>query len=436
MISTQIKTDLPGSGVRPAGRKAAFMEPKAVGLEGLYADRDAAEKRMEKLRSGLFSQWGAENVRFFSAPGRSEIGGNHTDHQHGRILACAVGLDMLAAVCKTERSEIRIYSEGFGPFSVSLENVEPVPEDEGTPRAFLRGVADYFIRNGGIIGGYDAYMDSQVPAGASLSSSACLSVLFGTIMNGLYNDGALDATFLALAAKWAENIHFGKPCGLMDQLASATGGFISVDFLNEQRPLVQKIECDLKDYGYALCILNAGGSHANLTDQYAAIPAEMRSVAEYFGKEYLRNVSEEEFYDRIGELRGKVSDRAIMRAMHFLGEDTRAFLEAQALKAGDIRYFLQLANASGYSSESLLENIAPADENERSLALGIGYAKTILAGRGACRVQGGGFAGTAQAFVPLGFLDEFVRRFEKLFGKGSVYVMDVRPYGGIEVLAD
>lgn len=412
------------------------MNPMTVSLERLYGDKDAAQERIKKLRLGLMEQWGSEEVRFFSAPGRSEIGGNHTDHQHGHILACAVGLDMLAAVCKTNRSEIRIFSEGFGPFSVSLDSVEPVPEDEGTPKAFLRGVADYFVRNGGKIGGYDAYMDSQVPAGASLSSSACLAVLFGTIMNGLYNDNSMDATYLALAAKWAENNHFGKPCGLMDQLASATGGFISVDFRDEQRPQVEKIECDLKDYGYALCILNAGGSHANLTDQYAAIPAEMRSVAEYFGKKYLRDVSEEEFYDRIGELRGKVTDRSIMRAMHFLGEDTRAFLEAQALKAGDIRYFLQLANASGYSSESLLENIAPADENERSLALGIGYAKTILAGRGACRVQGGGFAGTAQAFVPLGFLDEFVGRFELLFGKNSVYVLDVRPYGGVEVLTD
>ena len=410
------------------------MLQKTVSLDQLYTDNAGQKDRIVKLRNGLKKEWGCDEARFFSAPGRSEIGGNHTDHQHGRILACAVDLDMLAAASTTETNEIRIYSEGFGPFSVSLNDLNPVKEDENTPQAFLRGVADYFLRNGKKVGPFDAYMDSQVPAGASLSSSACLAVLFGEMLNGLYNDGECTPTFLALAAKWAENVHYGKPCGLMDQLASATGGFIAVDFYNETEPEVEKIEFDLRDHGYALCILNAGGSHANLSDQYAAIPAEMRTVAECFGKEYLSDVTEEEFYSRIGELRGKVTDRAIMRAMHFLAETARARLEADALKEDNLRYFLSLANASGYSSESLLENITPSDENERSLALGIGYAKVILAGKGACRVQGGGFAGTAQAFVPLTFLDEFIERFEKLFGKGSVYVLNVRPYGAIEVL--
>ena len=410
------------------------MLQKTVALEQLYPGKNEAIERVAKLKNGLKREWGCETARLFSAPGRSEIGGNHTDHQHGRILACAVDLDMLSAASATEINEIRIFSEGFGPFSILLDNLDPVREDEGTPKAFLRGVADYFLRNGKKVGPFDAYMDSQVPAGASLSSSACLAVLFGEMLNGLYNDGECTPTFLALAAKWAENVHYGKPCGLMDQLASATGGFIAVDFYNETDPSVEKIEFDLREHGYALCILNAGGSHADLSDQYAAIPADMKTVAEFFGKEYLSDVSEEEFYARIGELRGKVTDRAIMRAMHFLAETARARLEAEALKEDNLRYFLSLANASGYSSESLLENIAPQDENERSLALGIGYAKVILAGRGACRVQGGGFAGTAQAFVPLDFLDEFISRFEKLFGEGSVYVLNVRPYGAIEVL--
>jgi len=410
------------------------MLQKTVALEQLYPGKNEAIERVAKLKNGLKREWGCETARLFSAPGRSEIGGNHTDHQHGRILACAVDLDMLSAASAAERNEIRIFSEGFGPFSILLDNLDPVREDEGTPKAFLRGVADYFLRNGKKVGPFDAYMDSQVPAGASLSSSACLAVLFGEMLNGLYNYGECAPTFLALAAKWAENVHYGKPCGLMDQLASATGGFIAVDFYNETDPSVEKIEFDLREHGYALCILNAGGSHADLSDQYAAIPADMKTVAEYFGKEYLSDVSEDEFYARIGELRGKVTDRAIMRAMHFLAETARARLEAEALKEDNLRYFLSLANASGYSSESLLENIAPQDESERSLALGIGYAKVILAGRGACRVQGGGFAGTAQAFVPLDFLDEFISRFEKLFGEGSVYVLNVRPYGAIEVL--
>ena len=204
-----------------------------VSLEHLYTEQASALERIQKLENGLKREWGQEDVRFFSAPGRSEIGGNHTDHQHGRILACAVDLDMLAAAAKTDRGEIRIFSEGFGPFSISLDNLEPVKEDEGTPKAFLRGVADYFVRNGKKVGAYDAYMDSQVPAGASLSSSACLAVLFGEVLNGLYNEDTCSPTFLALAAKWAENVHYGKPCGLMDQLASATGGFIAVDFYNE-----------------------------------------------------------------------------------------------------------------------------------------------------------------------------------------------------------
>ena len=296
------------------------MLQKTVSLEQLYPGNTEVKDRVLKLKEGLEREWGSGEARFFSAPGRSEIGGNHTDHQHGRILACAVDLDMLAAASSTDRNDIRIYSDGFGPFSITLDSLEPVKDDEGTSVAFLRGVADYFKRNGKNVGPFDAYMDSQVPAGASLSSSACLAVLFGEILNGLFNDGECTPTFLALAAKWAENVHYGKPCGLMDQLASATGGFIAVDFYNETDPSVEKIEFDLREHGYALCILNAGGSHANLSDQYAAIPAEMKTVAEYFGKEYLSDVTEEEFYDRIGELRGKVTDRSIMRAMHFLAE--------------------------------------------------------------------------------------------------------------------
>ena len=402
-------------------------------LEELYPGKEPeAGARLDALAEA-FSSENRDAVRFFSAPGRVEVGGNHTDHQGGHILAAAVELDMVAAVLPREDGIMCVHSAGFEPFEVSTAQLTPQKE-EGTSAAFLRGVADYFQQKGYKVGGFTAYMDSQVPAGASLSSSACFAVLMGAILNGLYNDGAVSATELALAAKWAENVHFGKPCGLMDQLASATGGFISVDFADETNPVIRQVLCDLRSYDLQLCILNSKGSHANLTDQYAAIPAEMKQVAAFFGKERLSQMKEEEFYQHIGQLRGAVSDRAIMRAMHYFSDDRRAVMEADALERGDIPLFLSLINASGTSSEILLENTAPEDPNERSLALSIGYAKRLLGGRGACRVQGGGFAGTAEAFVPVSMVDAFVRDFEALFGPDSVYLMNIRPYGGVEII--
>ncbi len=390
------------------------------------------EERMDKLGK-ILSPHGAGGARFFSAPGRVEIGGNHTDHQHGRVLAAAVEYCMLASAETCEEDSIHIESLGFGSIDVSLEDLSPVREDEGTSKAFVRGVAEYLAGRGYTLGGFSAVIDSDVPAGGSMSSSACFGVLIGAVISGLFNGSSIEEAELAKAAKYAENVHFGKPCGLMDQMASACGGFVFIDFRDEGSPEVEKIDFDFADCGYTLCILNSKGSHASLTDQYASIPAEMFTVAKALGKDYLREVDPREFYDSIGRIRGEVSDRALMRAMHFFDDDMRAVMEKDALKASDINGFLRLINESGASSQQILENVSPEDPANRSLAFSIAYAKHLLNGKGACRVQGGGFAGTAEAFVPDDEVEEFSRRFTEVFGENSVLISGIRRYGAVEI---
>lgn len=391
-----------------------------------------SEERISRL-TGVLGVGGVSKVRFFSAPGRVEIGGNHTDHQHGRVLAAAVEYCMLAAVVPSDDCCIHIESVGFGIIDVSLEDLSPVKEEEGTSEAFVRGVAEYLSDKGYNVGGFRAALDSDVPAGGSMSSSACFGVIVGGIINGLFNEGKIPYQELAKAAKHAENVHFGKPSGLMDQMASACGGFVFIDFMDEDSPVVEKIDFDFSDSGYTLCILNSKGSHASLTDQYASIPAEMFSVARALGKGCLREVDEEKFYSRIGDLRGMVSDRALMRAMHFFADDRRAAEERDALKDSDIDRFLCLINLSGESSQQMLENVSPEDPGNRSLAFSIAYAKYLLAGKGACRVQGGGFAGTAEAFVPNGDLGRFITGFSAVFGEDSVMISGIRKYGAVEI---
>ena len=390
------------------------------------------EERMNRLEKVLSASDGS-GVRFFSAPGRVEIGGNHTDHQHGRVLAAAVEYCMLAAAEKNASESIHIESIGFGGIDVSLSDLSPVKEDEGTSTAFVRGVAEYLRDQGYSIGGFSAAVDSDVPSGGSMSSSACFGVLIGAVISGLFNDGSIAEAELAPAAKYAENVHFGKPCGLMDQMASACGGFVFIDFRDESSPEVEKIDFDFGDSGYTLCILNSKGSHASLTDQYASIPAEMFTVAKALGRDYLREVDPDDFYENICKIRSAVSDRALMRAMHFFEDDKRAVLEKDALKASDIDEFLRLINESGASSQQVLENVSPEDPSNRSLAFSIAYARHLLGGKGACRVQGGGFAGTAEAFVPDEEVEEFSRRFTEVFGENSVLISGIRRYGAVEI---
>jgi len=390
----------------------------------------------ERRVSRLLSEFGGPElagVRFFSAPGRVEIGGNHTDHQHGRVLAAAVDYCMLAAAVPNGTDTIRINSLGFGSFETDINTITPSDEVNGTSKAFVMGVADYFAKKGFTVSGFDAVLDSDVPAGGSMSSSACFGVLIGAVLNGLFNGGEIGYQDLAMAARYAENEYFGKPCGLMDQMASACGGFVFIDFKDESAPAVEKVDFDFEGSGYTMCILNSKGSHAELTDQYASIPAEMYTVARSLGRDYLREVDPEDFYASIGRIRGSVSDRAIMRAMHFFEDDVRAEMERDALKASDIDLFLSLINESGRSSQMSLENVSPEDPSNRSLSLSIALARHLLGGKGACRVQGGGFAGTAEAFIPDSIVDDFTAGFEAVFGTDSVLKAGIRRYGAVEV---
>ncbi len=367
----------------------------------------------------------------YSGPGRTELGGNHTDHQHGRVLAASVNLDMLAVAAPNGTGTIRIWSEGYAPLEVELSSLTPQAGEEGTSAALIRGVAAQMAADGHTLGGFDAYITSGVPAGSGLSSSAAYEVLMGVILNHLFCGGGYDAVRLARMGQTAENKFFGKPCGLMDQMACAVGGSVAIDFQNPANPLVRRVDFDFPATGYALCIIDSGADHADLTDEYAAITLEMGGVAAAFGKTVLRDVDEAGFYARIPALRTALGDRAVLRAIHFFSEDRRAAQEAQALEQGDFEGFLTLVRASGLSSALHLQNTwAVSNPRQQAIPLVLAEAGAVLAGRGASRVHGGGFAGTVQAFVPGDLLPAFQARMEALLGPGMCHVLSIRPEGG------
>lgn len=367
----------------------------------------------------------------FSAPGRIELGGNHTDHQHGCVLAAAVDLEMTAAVTPNGAGTIRVFSHGFAPAAVDIGSWDVRPEERHTTAALVRGVAAQFAARGAALSGVDIRVTSQVPVGSGLSSSAAFEVLLGRVFSGLFCGGSVPPEDIARMGQAAERDYFGKPCGLMDQLAASVGGAVAVDFLDLQNPKVESIPCDFDRMGYALYVVNAGGSHAGLTSEYAAIPPEMGSVAAYFGKKVLREVDEQTFYSKLGELRGKVSDRAILRAMHFFGDDRRAVEMAQALRAQDVEAYKAIMLASGASSMSRLENIYPAAMvEERSVALALALSEELLAGKGAWRIQGGGFAGTIQALVPHALCQQYEKQMQAVFGPACCNRLYIRPVGG------
>lgn len=376
-----------------------------------------------------------EALRIFSAPGRSEIGGNHTDHQRGRVLAAAVSLDMLAVVSENRDGVIRMKSDGYPMLKVNIRELSPRKHERGSSHALVRGVADGLRRAGFRVGGFDAFVVSDVPKGSGLSSSAAYGILVGSILSGLYNQDAIPPLQRALAAKHAENLYFGKPSGLMDQLACAEGGFVEIDFLDPVQPLVNRIGCDPAALGWAVCIVSPGGSHARLTQEYAAIPAEMNAVAAQFGKTCLREVDEAAFYDALGTLRGRVPDRALLRAMHFFSENARVPEMTAALKQADMPRLAALLRASGESSQLLLENVCPAEPVERSLALALALSKRLLGEHGAWRVHGGGFAGTMLAFMPAGMVEAYRAEMERAFGAGCCYGLEIRALGGTELRA-
>lgn len=401
----------------------------------LYGDAvDAQKQKYLALASAFEGAFGAcEEAALFSAPGRSEIGGNHTDHQLGRVLAATVTVDTRAVVAPRSDNIVRIHSQGYTPLCVSLDHLAPDSKEENASEALVRGIAERFTQTGRKVGGFDAVTASDVPKGSGLSSSAAFSILVSTIFSELYNEGTITPVEQALASKYAENKHFGKPSGLMDQLACAVGGFVAIDFEQPEQPKIEKIECDLSALGYAICIVNCGGNHADLTHEYAAVTKEMGDVAHYFGKNVLREVDEATFYRSLGELRKHVSDRALIRTMHFFGDNARVPLQAEALKRKDMETFRRLMNESGQSSFMLLQNVCPTDASERGLALALALSARMLEGKGAWRVHGGGFAGTILALVPLAQIDAYQQEMERVFGQGCCYRFAVRPVGGIRI---
>ena len=373
-------------------------------------------------------------VRMFSAPGRTEVGGNHTDHNHGRVLAAGINLDAIALASKNDDNTVRVKSKGYAMDVVELSDLSVHDSETGHSPALVRGVMKGFKNYGYNIGGFDAVTASRVLSGSGLSSSAAYEVLVGTMVNYLYNDGKVDPVTIAKIAQYAENEYFGKPCGLMDQMACSVGSFITIDFKNPAQPYIEKVDFDFASCGHSLCIVDTKGSHSNLTDEYAAIRIEMEKIANQFGKDVLREVDEERFLKEIPELRKKVGDRAVLRAIHFYNDNKRVIKEVEALKAKDFEAFKQYVLESGASSYMYNQNVfAPKQPDVQPVSLALAISESVLKGKGAWRVHGGGFAGTIQAFVPNELLSEYKTRIEEIFGEGSCYVLSVRPVGGAEI---
>lgn len=397
---------------------------------------DSAANRYVHVLDKLEETYGVhEKATLFSAPGRTEIGGNHTDHQHGCVLAGSVNIDMIAAVGENEFRQLRLKSEGYDPFVIDFNDLEKKSEEENTSQSILRGTCKAFVELGAKLRGLDVYVASNVPKGSGVSSSAAFEVLMGTILNECFmGENKVSPVKIAQIGQWVENVYFGKPCGLMDQMASSVGGVVGIDFADPGHPIVTPIQLNLEDAGLALCILDSGADHADLTDEYAAVPAECKAVAKVCGGEVLRDVPYATFMKRIPECRKVCGDRAVLRALHFYSDNARAQQEAAALQAKDYSSFLKLVNASGHSSWEGLQNITPAGAIvHQDVAMTILLAKEILGERGAVRVHGGGFAGTVQAFVPLELVPEFREKTEAILGKNSCHVMAIRPAGGIRL---
>jgi len=410
----------------------------------LYGKNESVLKeqteRYKKLINKFSSLYTSEDVMLFSSPGRTEIGGNHTDHQLGRVLAGAVNLDNIAIAAKNNSNIIRISSEGYPEFDVDLNDLTIDESKFSTSTSLVKGICFRLKELGYEIGGFDAVIEGRVPEGSGLSSSASFEVLIGSILSHLFNDGKLDPVENAKIGQWAENNFFGKPCGLMDQTACAVGGFITIDFKDAADPIVKALDFDFAETGYSLVITNTGGSHANLDDEYALLPAEMKSVAKVLGEEVLRPLSLKQIIDSIPEIRKKVGDRALLRAIHFQVENSRVVDEVEALESSNFKKFLDLVIESGNSSYMYNQNIyAQTQENfenkmsEQGVALGLALSELVLKGFGAWRVHGGGFAGTIQAFIPNEKLEEYISTLENTFGEGSCHKLFIRSKGSIKV---
>ena len=388
--------------------------------------------RYAAVLDGLEATFGAHTeAGLYSAPGRTEIGGNHTDHQHGRVLAGSVNIDMIAAAAPNDKNQLRVQSEGYDLCVIDLNDLEARKEEENTTAALLRGECAAFTQRGAKLAGLDIYISSNVPKGSGVSSSAAFEVLIGVILNDCFMTEKVSPIAIAQIGQWAENVYFGKPCGLMDQMASSVGNIITIDFASPAKPVVEPVAVDFSKAGLVLCILDSGADHADLTDEYAAIPAECRAVAAVCGGEVLRDVPFETFLAKLPECRRQCGDRAVLRAFHVYADNDRVAKQVAALHDGDFDTFLRLVNESGRSSWEYLQNVIPAGYKEhQEVGVTIAAAKHLLGDKGAVRVHGGGFAGTVQAFVPVEMLDEFKAGMEAILGEGRCHVLSIRPEGG------
>mgnify|MGYP003306207328 FL=1 len=379
--------------------------------------------------------YGASDVTIFSAPGRSEVGGNHTDHQHGEVLAASINLDTIAVVRATEDKQIKIISDDYDEVVISLDDLEAKEDEKETTTALIKGVLAGFVEGGYKVGGFCAYATSDVLIGAGLSSSAAFETLIGTILSGLYNDMSVSPVEIAIIGQYAENVYFGKPCGLMDQMACSVGNLVHIDFENPKDPKVEKLDFNMSEHGYSLCITDTKGSHADLTDEYAAVPQEMKAVANYFGKDVLRDVTYADVIKEIATLRKTLGDRSVLRAVHFLCENERVVKEVNALKWGDMNLFLDNVKESGDSSFKYLQNVYSSNDVEnQNISIALMMSDVLLKTEGVSRVHGGGFAGTIQAFVKNDFVATYKAQMDHIFGEGSCKDLRIRKYGGMKVL--
>ena len=407
-------------------------------LTDIYVDQNVIDYQKQRYIKALESFediYGEKEVEIYSAPGRSEVGGNHTDHQYGKVLATSINLDAIAIVAPKREAVIDLKSEGYDRITVDLNHLNKEDVEDGSSQALIAGVASKLNEEGYAIGGFEAYVTSDVLNGAGMSSSAAFEVLIGNILSGLYNGMKISPVFLAQAGQYAENEFFGKPCGLMDQMASSIGGLINIDFEDPKNPKIKKVEVDFEEYGHSLCIVDTKGSHADLTDDYAAIPEEMKEVANYFDKTVLREVNKDDFYLNLPKIREILGDRAVLRTMHLFEENKRVDEQVKALESGDFNKFKKLVKESGDSSFKYLQNVYSShDLNNQSVSIGLAMSDISLGDKGVSRVHGGGFAGTIQAFVPNDIVSMYKKNMEHVFGKGACHVLKVRPYGGMKVL--
>lgn len=391
--------------------------------------------RVSKTFDELFGE--GLDVCVFSSPGRTEVGGNHTDHNHGKVLAAAVDLDAIAVAAKTDDNLVRIKSEGYSMDTADLLDLTIKENETGHSASLVRGVCAAFKKRGYNVGGFCVATASDVLSGSGLSSSAAFEVLVGTMLNYLYNDGKISPVVIAQIAQYAENVFFGKPCGLMDQTACSVGGFVKIDFKDPSEPVIEKVDFDFAHCSHSLCIIDSGADHSDLTHEYASVRGEMEAVAGVFGKKVLRDVDREEFENNIAKVRKETNDRAVLRAKHFFNENDRVDFQVNALKSGDFEEFKSLIIKSGFSSYMYNQNVfACSHPTSQAVSVALAVCHDMLEGKGAFRVHGGGFAGTIQAFVPNEMLPEFKAKIASIFGEKACYVLNIRPVGGIQVICE